>query len=101
MGENAKTSQTVSFRLRGALLRRLEERADDAGASLGECARGLVSAELQDEHRLELERKFEVLQQEVASLRADLSTTLEAVLLNIAKVPEEDVRRFVREKLRG
>jgi len=101
MGDNAKTSQTVSFRLRGALLRRLGERADDAGSSLGECARDLVAAELQDEHRLELERKFELLHQELAKLRADISTTLEAVLLNVAKAPEEQVRQFVREKLRG
>jgi hypothetical protein len=95
-------SQTVSFRLRGGTLARLEERAGNGGVSLGDCARDIVTAELADEARLELERRFDSLQSELSRLRADLATTLEIVLLNVAQgLTTEDVRRFVSERMRG
>jgi len=96
-----KESETVSFRLSGALLTRLTEDAAARGASRGEHARALLISVLQDEHRLQVLEDTRVVRDEVRKLRSDVALTLEAVLLNIGKVSEGDVRAFVSKNLRS
>lgn len=92
-------SSTVSFRLSGALLQQLAESAKASGASLGEQARELVLGALSDvTHRATL-AELALVREEVQRLRADVATTLELLLLNVANLSEEEVKRFVRTNL--
>jgi len=113
MAKTGRKAETVSFRLGGSLLTRLERLGEDASPSVsrGEVAKRFAVAALQDEHQLELERRFDRLQkqvadarhglaEEVAKLRSDLSTVLEAVLLNLTPATKEQAEEFIRTKLR-
>jgi hypothetical protein len=98
---NARDSEAISFRLGGALLNKLEEEAKaDGNKSRGEYARKLVMSVLQDEARLQLLEESRGLRDDVHRLRKDLATTLELVLLNIGRVPQEQVQDFVSKNLR-
>lgn len=90
----------VSFRLSRPLHASLSLLAAESGKSVGGLARELVTAALQDEYRRNLDQRFEDLQRELRALRNNIATVLEGVLLNIARVPEDEVRRYVREQLR-
>jgi hypothetical protein len=91
----------VGFRLGGALLERLHAEATARGLSEGQCARALVSHVLQDEARLLLLEEVDALRQQVSRLRDDVATTLELILMNVAKVDEASVRQYVRSHLRN
>lgn len=91
---NSTTSGTISFRLNEAALGRLVEDAAKQGLSRGELARKLVIGALEEPGRREV-------LDEIRRLRRDLAATLEAVLLNIGGVNQEQVREFVRRKLQG
>lgn len=98
---NARDSEAISFRLGGALLNQLEAQANaDGNKSRGEYARKLVVSVLQDEARLQLLEESRALREEVDKLRRDLATTLELVLLNIGRVPQQQVQDFVSKNLR-
>jgi hypothetical protein len=98
---NARDSEPITFRLGGALLNKLEEEATaDGSKSRGEYARKLVLSALQDEVRLQLLEESRGLRDDVHRLRKDLATTLELVLLNIGRVPQEQVQDFVSKNLR-
>lgn len=107
-------SPRISFRMTNPVLAaRLRERAEETGdPNLNNVARAIVEAELQDTFRLEFEDRLDRLQEqlaearhgtaeEVAKLRRDLSTVLEAVLLNLTPATKEQAEEFVRSKLRG
>ena len=93
-------SQSLSFRLPEAIHAKLVAEAAAGKVSVGELARRLVVAAVQDEDRYRVLNEMQELRREVAKLRADVATTLETVLLNITKAPEESVRAWVTEKLR-
>lgn len=90
----------VGFRLPDRLFDQLRERAERDGKSPGEYARRLVASVLEDEERKQTAVQLQAVQQELASLRADVATTLEMVLLNTVKVSPESVKKWVTEKLR-
>lgn len=91
----------MSFRLRGAVLGRLNERAEEARQSRGDCARQLLTEALQGERHDELRASVEGLRGDVARIRVDLAKTLEVILLNVAKgVTEREARAFVSKHLR-
>lgn len=98
---NRERSKTVSFRLSRPDHRTLRKRATDDDQSIGSCARSLVLDELHDTTRLELEQSIASLRAAIDDLRRDVSVTLEVLLLNVANLPEHQVREFVQAKLRG
>ncbi len=102
MGSNARTGPAshVGFRLPDRLFEQLRERAERDGKSPGEFARRLVTSALDDEDRTQTLVQLQAVQQEIASLRADVATTLEMVLLNTVKTSPESVKKWVTEKLR-
>ena len=95
-----KDSETVSFRMSGALLARLTEEAAARGVSRGEHARNVLITALQDEHRLQVLEDIHTLRGELQRLRTDVASTLEVVLLNLAKVDQRDVTEFISKNLR-
>lgn len=97
----SRDSQTVSFRLRGASLTRLQKLAEDEGVSLGDLARRLVVGVLHDEDRLRVLEEVEAVRRELGTLRSDVATSLEMVLLNITRTSTPDeVRAWVTKNLR-
>lgn len=101
------SSKTIAFRASGELLARLEERSALEGKSEGELARELTQQGLEQESQgLEPAsavhaEPIEELRQSVLGLRRDLATVMEMLLLNVAKIPEQQVRDFVSRNLRG
>jgi hypothetical protein len=98
--KDSSESATVSFRLGGALLTTLEAKALDRQQSRGELARSLVLSVLQDENHLQLMDEVARLQAAASDLRADVATTLEVVLINLAGKDPAVVKEFVRKHLR-
>lgn len=93
-------STSVSFRLPDPLFQKLSAEAEAEGLSIGESARRLLVAVLQDEDRLRVLEEAQQTRLEISRLRADVATTLETVLLNVTQTPPEAVRKWVSEKLR-
>lgn len=97
----ARTSKSLSFRLSGALLDRLAALAEAEGVSLGEKARELVTAVLQDEDRLRVLEEVQGVRERLDRLRSDVATSLEMILLNVGKdVSADQVRDWVTNNLR-
>lgn len=94
-------SKTVSFKLGGAALRQLEERAAEAGESVGSQARQLAVANLENHAHRELLHRLDRIEAEQDRFRADLASALETFLLNLAPgLPEDQVREFFSRALR-
>jgi plasmid stability protein len=90
----------VGFRLPDALRDKLRVEAEAKGLTPGTYARELLTQVLQDEERLVVLERLEATREEVARLRRDVATTLEVLLLNVAKFSPDQVREFVRRNLR-
>lgn len=98
---SARTSKSLSFRLSGALLDRLAALAEAEGVSVGEKARELVTAVLQDEDRLRVLEEVHGVREQLDRLRSDVATSLEMILLNVGKdVSADQVRDWVTNNLR-
>lgn len=65
-------SEPISFRLRGGILQKLEERAAAEGVSKHEIARTCLIAYLEDERGGEWARTLAELRSEIAELRREL-----------------------------
>lgn len=78
----------------------LEARASENLVSRGELARAMVLSVLQDENNLQLMEDVRRLQADLQDLRADIATTLEVMLINLAAKEPDAVREFVRAHLR-
>lgn len=96
-----KPSESLSFRLSGPLLDRLQEEATALELSPDLHAKAIVVSMLQDEHRLQVIEELRAVREDIHRLRADVATTLETVLLNVTKVSPEEARAFVRDTLRS
>ena len=94
-------TETISFRLGDPLLEMLGQRAIAEGESRGEHAKRLVVRALQDETNLELLHELRLARTEVLRLRADVATSLEAVLLNVSSASAAEVKQFISDNLRG
>ncbi len=100
-------SPTVEFRLREPLYTLLRERMLAAAEVEGEAyspgtfARRLVVAALRHEHEEEVARRLVAVEAELQQLRADLATTLEVLLTNVASVSADEAQGFVDTYLRG
>lgn len=101
MRPTTQSKTPISFRLPRLLYSLLQRHAEQAGISIHACARDFVTAELQAEHKRELEMRLNEISQETVDLRHDLSTVIELILINIANIPEAQVKEFVRDKLRS
>ncbi len=101
MRPSTQSKTPISFRLPRLLYSLLQSHAEQSGISIHACARDLVTAELQAEHKRELELRLNEISQEAVDLRHDLSTVIELILINIANIPEAQVKQFVRDKLRS
>jgi len=101
MGAAPEDDKPITFRLAKELRASLEERASEAGTSANLLAREMVQAHLADERGRELARQLDGLQGELVSLRSDVATVLELLLLNLTEVSKDDVRRFVSERMRS
>lgn len=93
-------SRPVNFRLRGALLARLEALAEAEGISRGKLAQRLVTAVLLDEDRLRVLQEVEAVRQEVTRLRSDVAKSLEMILLNAGHATSDEVKAWVSKNLR-
>lgn len=100
MPRRTTPSVKVSFRLSGPLAARLRERAAELELSPDLAAKELVVAALQESLRYELLESLRGLSTTVDGLRRDIAVSLEAVLLNVARLDEHDVRSFVSDHLR-
>ncbi len=100
-----ESSRTISFRLSGDPLKELDAQAQRADASPGDVARDYALAALKEgstpTNDGDAQMLMESLRDEVLTLRRDLATVMEMLLLNVAKIPEDDVREFVTKNLRG
>lgn len=96
----ADQSKSVTFRLGGALLERLEQLAAEQGVSRGDLARRFVMATMQDEDRLRVLQEVEGVRQELARLRADVAASLEMILLNVGDASPDEVRAWISSNLR-
>lgn len=97
-------SKIITFRATGTLLHDLQQLATSTGKSEGELAKGFTKKALtEDSSELtsNASELFEALRQDVLTLRRDLATVMEMLLLNVANVPEEQVKAFVSRNLRG
>jgi hypothetical protein len=91
---------TISFRVDGRLLKRLEADASSCNLSLHADARRLVQEVLEDTERERVREEIAATRAEVAQLREDLATALEMILLNLTQVGEEEIRAWVSRNLR-
>lgn len=102
--KRAKTAKeptcTISFRVDERARKQLDEEASSFGMSRGAYARRLVLDVLEDAEREQIREEIQDVREEVSRLRDNLASVLEMLLLNVAKVKEEDVRRWVSENLR-
>ena len=94
-----EASRPLTIRLDAAHYAQLEERARQAGNSVGLEARAIVQAELEDVFESAILGKLAELQHQVVGLRGDLARTLEVVLVNLAGADPDDVRRGISEHL--
>lgn len=80
---------------------RLAALAEAEGVSIGEKARELVTAVLQDEDRLRVLEEVQGVRERLDRLRSDVATSLEMILLNVGKdVSADQVRDWVTNNLR-
>lgn len=80
---------------------RLSALAEAEGVSVGEKARELVTAVLQDEDRLRVLEEVHGVSEQLDRLRSDVATSLEMILLNVGKdVSADQVRDWVTNNLR-
>ena len=80
---------------------RLSALAEAEGVSVGEKARELVTAVLQDEDRLRVLEEVHGVREQLDRLRSDVATSLEMILLNVGKdVSADQVRDWVTNNLR-
>ncbi len=97
-----KLPQTVCFRLPEVYMTQLTRLSNNGQVSHGEFARQTIIAYLEDEHRERLEEGLKTLQDEIAFLRGDFATALEALLVlaggGAVKPPE--AQAWVEERLR-
>jgi len=96
-----KPSESLSFRLSGPLLDRLQQEATALELSPDLHAKAIVVSTLQDEHRLQILEELRAAREDVRRLRADLVIVLEMILLNVARVDKDQVKAFVRDRLGG
>ncbi len=90
----------TSFRLGAEYRAQLDERVAQDDTNLSDYLRRVVVEHLEPSGYDQLTDDIEGVRQEVTGLRNDLRVVLEAVLLNVAKVPKEDVKTFVRQHLK-
>lgn len=99
MYTNANT-HTISFRVDSGALHLLTESACETRLSLGAEARRLLLSALHDETAREVLRELRTFRGELEALRADVATTLEALLLNLAHASPNEVETYLNESLR-
>ena len=93
-------SKNVTFRVDAATHRALQALAHNAGEdSVNLYVRRLALAELNEEYRAELLQSLERLHAMGMGIRRDFAKTLEVLLINIAKIPKEQVATFVQQSL--
>ncbi|MCC6774087.1 MAG: ribbon-helix-helix protein, CopG family [Gemmatimonadaceae bacterium] len=90
----------MSFRLSQEMAALLHEAAQAAGLSSGECAREMVHSALDRAPDDDVVVTIDTVRVEIADLRRDLLGLLESLLLNVAHVSREDVRKHL-ESLRN
>jgi len=97
-----KLPQTVSFRLPDAYMELLLTRARSRAVSPGEFARQVLIDHLEDEQRERLEEGMRALETEIAFLRGDFNTTVEAllVLAGAGAVTPLEAQAWVEDRLR-
>ena len=97
-----KLPQTVSFRLPDLYMEQLLTRAEAGRVSPGEFVRQVLIDYLEDEQRVRLEEGIRGLQAELAFLRGDFNTTVEAllVLAGAGTVKPMEAQAWVEDRLR-
>ena len=102
MKKPKQTSYTIGFRLSDSdpNLERLEKGASQHGMSIHAYARLVLVEALEERERRRISEELQALHEEIGALRNDVATALEAVLMNVAEIDEEEVRSFVTENLR-
>lgn len=93
--------KTVGFQLNDSYHRRLEKVGDEFKMSTGQYARQLVIEALDDTRREQLEKRMVMLETEVAELRSDLATAVEALLIVAGDYPKEKAKDWVDRNLRA
>lgn len=93
-------SRLISFRLSEPINALLEVEAAKSRESVGECARRLLIAQLQDEERRLVLEGVHELRRQLQTVHDRVGVSLELVLLNLFPGTSRDAhRQFVRENL--
>lgn len=101
MAHSSKSGGTgTTFRLGHEDRQGLEERAAAADQTLSEYLRELVREHLEPTEMGKLLDEVEGLRIEVRMLREDMQFVLETLLINVANIPEDQVKSAVRAKLK-
>jgi hypothetical protein len=97
-----KPPESISFRLSETYMNALMKRAAGGRVSAGEYARQVVIDHMEDAMRERLEEELYRLQTEIAFLRGDFATTVEAllVLVGAGNVKPLEAQAWVEERLR-
>jgi predicted DNA-binding protein len=101
MAHSSKSGGTgTTFRLGHEDRQELEERAAAADQTLSEYLRELVREHLEPTEMGKLLDEVEGLRIEVRMLREDMQFVLETLLINVANIPDDQVKSAVRAKLK-
>ena len=93
-----KYPPAVVFRLDSDNVQELSARAEKLGVSIHQLARHYTLEALGEKEKRRLEQQaIYALQQEIATLREDLTLCVEVLLVSAGKVSENDARDWVRE----
>ena len=103
--------KSIAFKVEETQLRRLEKEGKQFNMSAGQYARQLVFDALEDASTERLEKRMIMLETEMTEtrhesqeglkeLQASIAVALEAVLINMAKMPPEKVREWSEKNLR-
>ena len=95
-----KETFTISFRVDGFHLSRLEKGATRLGMSVHEYARLRLSELLERQDEARLLDETARLRRGVEGLREDVAATLEAILLNLTDADSEQIRALIEAHLR-
>lgn len=94
--------ETVCFRLSDPYRKALDRRAKDAGVGRNEYVRQILLAYLEDEARARIESEMRALRTEIAFLRGDFATAVEAllVLAGSGNLHPREAQAWVEARLR-
>lgn len=97
---NTKESYTISFRVSGLSLSKLEKLAAEKKVSIHEQARKLVLDALDDDSTEEIKTNIKRTREDIEDFKLAVAVALEALLVKAGNVEKETAKDWITEQFR-